>query len=1335
MATTTTPILPSSSNNNTSSINNTSNINNITDTNDPSRRSEQLSAIERRLKSQVDGDLFQDPKSFRTIHRVIDVLGAELLNADNQNGTSNIGLLLGNNISTGGGLGSGGGGEDYKTNFDNLHKNNPAYLSLKRQQKVVDDAIEHLAIHHCSDLNASVVAVGKVSKQFGDAVGHVRGLRAQVQEIRENLANASGEGEDVAALTSSFNRRVSGGAGAGAGAGGNSTLPYLSHHRLGGKSLRELWLKKLECEAVLNLLSKLEIIREAPGAFDALVLTQPCRIGAAVVLLSEALNTMFQDDVAQIQALHKIMEQLMSRKQRAEEILWQTLQDVLYLRTANESFVEKKEGTTTGTTTATNNTASNTTSEKNSLGYTSETGSMSKRGSRGSLKGSRKNRFNASSKKLSSRTAYVSDSDDSNTDDDDASHSFGYGGEEYSGKSGGSGSLDKKDLNSTSTMGGKNVSSAATLESSVLPKNSLAYASYHGHQGRLLPRAMIESELDLEVDEMRCLDNWTSSTTNNPYDALPSFGNNDGTFSLPRYTDSVLALRILIESLAKLGRLDDVERCLSENIELELKSLAQMEQAKTLGKLERMRNSGELQQSHRRAASLANSVSGSILDQEEKLRIFRFHLKSLTSSFGNVMLRLNQLAQILRHRIASDPKISTPSYSSPSSAIHSVLVAAQVTMQREIKGFLSACLNESEDTTSALFQGDHRIVTPSMMDAGLPINPARPMTAGSRGLSSHEQGIFSLGIVSDSTLSSASSMRERYAQNLSLASRSTAMRMTAEEFVNQVLCPRTGTVPQVRHALLFRKNLAGWDQEYAELKKELALVTKEDTTSPTYNATTEVSALDYLDGIVKKTLLPVLQDTAVQGTVSALERSDAFEPIISASLYSSSRKNKQSKVEMCAACSGLYTSTGPLFLALPRLPRSSETYTPVVAHLEHAILTFISRVKQRVLQLCDGKKAFRLLEEAGSKRPTLLSNDMEMKKPFSLLLYSYFDDHFDYGDNVDTPSVAERETDVANAGGGSAPINPLAPSASDTRSKITPNTDEERAAYQRSLLDGTTDLQREQETFEQEVSHLSELLDFADVKHGSDFKLCTEDEFLKTVSLAHSLLSLSSLLGKRLRPKKNSWGKSKSDAPRALRESVKNIRLHGIRVAKFCRMEVLLQTVKRMNVLFKSSSLTSKDAVRIPTCVNDLGEYLTSTSELVRQYGGNKIAAFVFSSLEQYVPLFIMQTVRIVVVGDGLPSKFKITLNGVESLDKTCSVLYRDLKGATSFNNSSWDEDVAADAFERAASYVALMELDMEELVSYCRNNRNLFTEEDYKIMFLMNGPRRRGDISRLEDR
>jgi len=258
------------------------------------------------------------------------------------------------------------------------------------------------------------------------------------------------------------------------------------------------------------------------------------------------------------------------------------------------------------------------------------------------------------------------------------------------------------------------------------------------------------------------------------------------------------------------------------------------------------------------------------------------------------------------------------------------------------------------------------------------------------------------------------------------------------------------------------------------------------------------------------------------------------------------------------------------------------------------------------------------------------------------------------------------------------------------------------------------------------------LVNFSDAHYGENISLCTEDEFLKAGSLAHSLLTVASLLEKRLTPKKVTWGKSVA-SPRALKECIKTIRMHGLRVAKFCRVEVLLQTVKRMSQIYKSSSLTSKDAIRLPSIVNDLGEYLTSISDLLREYGGNKITAYSLSSLEQYTPLFLIETVLILAEGEEiLYDEGQITLYGVEALDRSCSVLYRDLKGATTFDNSFWDDDVAADAFERAAGYVNLMELDIEELVSYCRTNRNEFTDVDYKMMFSMNAPRRKGDVTRF---
>merc|ERR1711862_897978 len=97
-------------------------------------------------------------------------------------------------------------------------------------------------------------------------------------------------------------------------------------------SLRELWMKKLECEAVLSLLDKLVIVRDAPSGFDALIEPRDgscCRIVAAVNLLSNAISTMYSHDLSQVMAVTKVIQQLLSRKQRAEEIVWDTLNDVI----------------------------------------------------------------------------------------------------------------------------------------------------------------------------------------------------------------------------------------------------------------------------------------------------------------------------------------------------------------------------------------------------------------------------------------------------------------------------------------------------------------------------------------------------------------------------------------------------------------------------------------------------------------------------------------------------------------------------------------------------------------------------------------------------------------------------------------------------------------------------------------------------------------------------------------------------------------------------------------------------------------------------------------------
>lgn len=107
---------------------------------------------------------------------------------------------------------------------------------------------------------------------------------------------------------------------------------------------------------------------------------------------------------------------------------------------------------------------------------------------------------------------------------------------------------------------------------------------------------------------------------------------------------------------------------------------------------------------------------------------------------------------------------------------------------------------------------------------------------------------------------------------------------------------------------------------------------------------------------------------------------------------------------------------------------------------------------------------------------------------------------------------------------------------------------------------------------------------------------------------------------------------------------------------------------------------------------------MTAASDNLREASGNAVTAYTFSSLEQYIPLFLMQTVRVIASGGGIVSKSPLTLNGVEALDRSGSVLYRDLKGATGFDNSFWDDELAAISFERSASFMAMMELEIEEV-------------------------------------
>jgi len=587
----------------------------------------ELVELERRLNEEVDEDLFEEPRNFNTLQRVIDVLGLQMI--DDATFQSE--------------------------GMADLDKN-PAYRQLKGQQKIVEGAIEHMAVIHCADLNGSVIQVGRVAKQFSEAVHKVRTLRRQVRDIQDTLGAGANPNEATAAAVAKD--------GVASGAIPQAVTGGQRPQNAAAMSLRELWLKKLECEATLALLDKLDVIRAAPARFDLYIRPQPqCRIGAAVLTLTEALQTMFSDDVAQVQALHKIMEQLMLRKQKAEEIVWDTLHDVIYLRTGN-GLLLKRVAT-------------------NGAGGKDDVGIGAGMGTRGSIKASSSGQSVSSESRRSStrvsfrhqhggsgpRRASASSSPFGMTNpfvgpqnhryfaiDEDFDEDDDVGSDDDSTGSGASlfsvvedaqinTPVNTSDSASVSVASGAppiapSQSSSSSIGGLVDTDILIKAAPRSAPRKFMIPIPIVQAELDLEADERRCLEEVALSV-------MATKRRSGGKSSLrqhqlPRYADPILALRILVECLAQLKRLDDVERVLGEGLEREIRKIVQREQARTFSVLEKRKHSSGHRQTGRDA-----------LETENGLSEFRRHLTGILSAFGCVMIRLSHLAEILRLRIVS----------------------------------------------------------------------------------------------------------------------------------------------------------------------------------------------------------------------------------------------------------------------------------------------------------------------------------------------------------------------------------------------------------------------------------------------------------------------------------------------------------------------------------------------------------------------------------------------------------------------------------------------------------------------------------------------------------
>jgi hypothetical protein len=434
----------------------------------------------------------------------------------------------------------------------------------------------------------------------------------------------------------------------------------------GAMSLRELWLKKLECEAVLALLDRLDIIRAAPSEFDILV--RHCRIGAGVLTISRALATMFSDDIAQVQALHKIMEQLLLRKQKAEEMVWETFADVVFLRTGNglqpsPSLATQNAGLKLQQQTKHFSSSASVSSQHSRKSSGLSTSRRYQQQSRQQQRGREKmivltgtsgttgnvifnpfgNRFATNDDGLWQQQQQKTSTTnmDPNFNDADSIQSQDSGASLFS--------LENQHVD------GEDIDEEEDHEEEPEDTTNGPKSTRSSRLRMMIPIPLLEADLDLENDERRCLEEVALSGVTIK--------------RRPKYADPVLALRILVECCRHLGRLDDVERVLADNLSQEIRTLVQRENTKTFRILQQrnsttaasssaimmmtMRNRGTtgLMEPSAASSSMWSAYNTTLISPEQQLQDFRRHLTGLLSAFGCVLLRLAHLAEVLRLRI------------------------------------------------------------------------------------------------------------------------------------------------------------------------------------------------------------------------------------------------------------------------------------------------------------------------------------------------------------------------------------------------------------------------------------------------------------------------------------------------------------------------------------------------------------------------------------------------------------------------------------------------------------------------------------------------------------
>jgi len=444
-------------------------------------------------------------------------------------------------------------------------------------------------------------------------------------------------------------------------------------------------------------------------------------------------------------------------------------------------------------------------------------------------------------------------------------------------------------------------------------------------------------------------------------------------------------------------------------------------------------------------------------------------------------------------------------------------------IQEEVKIFLQACLNVSESSSTMNF-----IFNRNSKDSSKKSSIAN--------LTQDSPGLFSLGIIDeDSGVGPQIISREKKKSDNESSGRTD---IGTEKFVS-ILFSEMGLAPDVRHAPLFRNILNTWNKSIEDMKIELAAHTGGDWRDRQGSEKKGCqTAMEYLDFVIERHLLQILQNDAEKGTIVALEREDAFAPIIPNNIYLvRSDEDRRS----CFACEAFLNSTTPLFTAINQLPSTGVNLTKLIDAFVYSSSIFIGRVKNYMNILCRGKSAHALLGggEGGNggkleSKYSLAIKERSAFKEFMLL----------YGFRVDRKKKKTRTS-----------IPTLKPSTLDSKARYA-NNDNNNDGNHTAIQENDED---ESKRFLKEIKQIANFLNFSKNEFGRELVVCTAEETNNCATLADSLLRLAQQLDSALKCKSRTRSKA-LNSNKSLESAILTIRVLGIRMALFCRVDIIVHT-------------------------------------------------------------------------------------------------------------------------------------------------------------------------------